>query len=255
MPNHRSQVVAYASELGIRYPALTNGDVWEVYDNSQLVPIEQRRILDVSIMKHPPAQTALKLLLLWRPNIASGEPVAANEPVLSAEPVAQDSKAQAGAASPTPRPEPAKSLSVAQAAPGVPPMEEPGIPTNDWIRLSDFFPETHDKAPSEIRFSDGKEYPMASLGWWRLVEKTAIWLWSKNYLTIDKVPVNSSPRRYIVNIERTHPSGKSFNAKKLINDTPLYTDGNVDCKAATANAKKLLTHCGQDPSSVWVKPG
>ena len=45
LANHRSQVVAYASELGIRFPALTNGNEWEVYDNSQLVPIEQRRVL------------------------------------------------------------------------------------------------------------------------------------------------------------------------------------------------------------------
>lgn len=81
LSNHRSQVVAYASELGIKYPALTNGNEWEVYDNSKLVPIEQRRILNVSIAQGAPHQTALQLLLLWRPNLAAGEPVAANPPV------------------------------------------------------------------------------------------------------------------------------------------------------------------------------
>ena len=43
LAGHRSQVAAYASELGIRYPALTNGSEWEVFDNSLMVPIEQRR--------------------------------------------------------------------------------------------------------------------------------------------------------------------------------------------------------------------
>lgn len=84
LSNHRSQVVAYASELGIRYPALTNGNEWEVYDNSQLVPIEQRRILAVSLTGTPAAVNALQLLLLWRPNLASGEPVAAREPIVGA---------------------------------------------------------------------------------------------------------------------------------------------------------------------------
>lgn len=83
LSNHRSQVVAYASELGIRYPALTNGNDWEVYDNSQLVPIDQRRILAVSLTGAPPPVNALQLLLLWRPNLSSGEPVPAKEPIVA----------------------------------------------------------------------------------------------------------------------------------------------------------------------------
>lgn len=91
LSNHRSQVVAYASELGIRYPALTNGNEWEVYDNSKLKPIEQRRILDVSIRQGEPHQTALKLLLLWRPTLASGEAVKAESPIAGLDqPSAQD---------------------------------------------------------------------------------------------------------------------------------------------------------------------
>ena len=83
LSNHRSQVAAYASELGIKYPALTNGNDWEVYDNSKLVPIEQRSILNLSIKDSEAHQLALRLLLLWRPNLASGQPVAASESVLS----------------------------------------------------------------------------------------------------------------------------------------------------------------------------
>ena len=52
LSNHRSQIVAYASELGIKFPALTNGNEWEVYDNSKLVPIEQRRILNPVYQRH-----------------------------------------------------------------------------------------------------------------------------------------------------------------------------------------------------------
>ena len=85
LSTHRSQVAAYASELGIKYPALTNGNKWEVYDNSKLVPIDQRQILNVSINESPSSRIALQLLLLWQPNLASGEPVSANEPIFSAQ--------------------------------------------------------------------------------------------------------------------------------------------------------------------------
>ena len=80
--NHRSQVLAYASELGIRYPALTNGNDWQVYDNLKLAPVEQRCILDVSLTRDPTPQTALKLLLLWRSNLAEGEPVTPQPPIV-----------------------------------------------------------------------------------------------------------------------------------------------------------------------------
>ncbi len=79
---HRSQVVAYASELGIRYPALSNGDQWEVYDNLKLVPIDQRSILSLSITDTSTHESALQLLLLWQTNLASGVPTQANQPIV-----------------------------------------------------------------------------------------------------------------------------------------------------------------------------
>ena len=81
LSSHRSQVVAYASELGIKYPALTNGNQWEVYDNSLLVPIEKRRILELDIAGPPAALSALRLLFLWRPNQWTGSAIAPSVPM------------------------------------------------------------------------------------------------------------------------------------------------------------------------------
>ena len=100
LANHRSQVTGYANELGIQYPALTNGSDWEVYDNSLLVPIEQRRVLNVSLAAEDVAKTALQLLLLWRPNLALGEAIAAAEPIVGLQaPV--DAEAPAALTAPT----------------------------------------------------------------------------------------------------------------------------------------------------------
>ena len=70
LSNHRPQVVAYASELGVKYPALTNGSEWEMYDNSIFVPIEQRRILNVSITSDPSTECGKQLLMLSRSSLS-----------------------------------------------------------------------------------------------------------------------------------------------------------------------------------------
>ena len=80
---HRSQVTGYANELGIRYPALTNGNEWEVYDNSNYsIPVDQRRILSLSITDTSSATCALQFLLLWRANVGTGQVTQANQSIV-----------------------------------------------------------------------------------------------------------------------------------------------------------------------------
>ena len=77
----RNQMLNYANMEGIEYAILTNGDVWELYDIFKRVRLDERRLLSVKIASTPAHQLALQLLLLWRPNLASGVPVPAQEPV------------------------------------------------------------------------------------------------------------------------------------------------------------------------------
>ncbi len=80
--DERMQMLNYANARGVRYAALTDGDIWELYEVFKQAPLEGRRRLSVKITSTPAHQLALQLLLLWRPNLASGGPVAAQEPVL-----------------------------------------------------------------------------------------------------------------------------------------------------------------------------
>ena len=76
--NHQEQVFTYALMQQVRYAGLTDGDRWILDDVS--VFSGDRRILDLSISNTPSHECALHLLLLWRPNLASGRPVPAREP-------------------------------------------------------------------------------------------------------------------------------------------------------------------------------
>lgn len=79
--SHRMQIVNYANLSGVPYAGLTDGNQWELYKVFDQAPIGDRLLLDISIEDQPSHEVALKLLLLWRPNLAAGQPVAANEPV------------------------------------------------------------------------------------------------------------------------------------------------------------------------------
>ena len=81
--DERMQMLNYANARGVRHAAVTDGDVWEFYEVFKQAPLEDRRLLNLRIANTPAHELALQLLLLWRPNLASGQPVSANQPVLS----------------------------------------------------------------------------------------------------------------------------------------------------------------------------
>jgi len=234
LPPHRSQVAAYASELGIRYPALTNGNEWEVYDNSQLVPIDQRRILSVSLTGAPAAVNALKLLLLWQSNLATGEPVAAGEPILAAV----DPAPAVLPANPTP------ATTVVNPQPSVPAGD-------DWVDVSLYTPERRDSPkPMAIRFPGEREKPIQS--WRQALRETAEWLIRTNQLTADKCPVMRGITTCVVNTTSHHANGTDFgNPSQLSNG--LYMNqrrGNIEVSEST---KALLRRFGVDAGAVWLK--
>ena len=227
LSTHRSQVAAYASELGIKHPALTNGNKWEVYDNSKLVPIDQRRILDVSISESTSSRIALQLLLLWRPNLASGEPVSANEPMLGyALPATFPTQ---------PAPLPA---TVSLSAVG-------------WEPLATFAPKIGSQPPSAILFPDNQQKQVDR--WRDVLTETVFWLYSTHALTVDKSPISVGPVRYLVSTTPVHSSGASFHSSKKVDGTPFFVETSFVAPQMMKNVRTLLLCCGVDSGSVRVE--
>ncbi len=132
---HRMQMLNYSNASGIQYAGLTDGNHWELYEVFKQAPLNDRRMLDVSIANTPPHESALKLLILWRPNLASGEPVSANEPMFTAQEAAPD-------------PQPTDIQEPVTVSP--PPTSNEG-----GMTLATFFPKSGEKFPPEIRLPDG----------------------------------------------------------------------------------------------------
>ena len=234
LSNHRSQVVAYASELGIRYPALTNGNEWEVYDNLILAPIDQRRILTVSLTGALPAVNALQLLLLWRPNLASGEPVAARDPIMG--------MAEVVPAAPIITPSP------------VQPFVDPPPATlagGDWVDVSTYTPERlGSPKPTAIRFPGENERTLQS--WRHVLREVAEWLIRTGQLTADKCPVVRGTTACAVNTTGQHTNNRLFSSPHQLSNG-LYLEqrrGNLEISEST---KFLLRRFGVDAGTVHIK--
>ena len=251
--NHLEQAVGYCIQQGIAYAAVTDGSHWQLYRTFEPVPLADKLVLDVRIADLPAYQCALKMLLLWRPNLASGHPTPARAPILAALPETQPSLSPTP---PTPIPTPTPNVTPTIAPPLPTPLLTPPAdkqPPLGWTTLSSLAWNKDMTAPPSIRFPDGSEYPIQR--WRNLAVSAAQWLWSNGRLTHSNLPVPAPGRssRYVVSTEAVHQSGQPFTAQQPIDGTPLIVEVNVGGNQAVDYARALLQHCGVNPADVFVQ--
>ena len=229
LASHRMQMLNYSNASGVEYAGLTDGDHWELYEVFQRGQLEDRRILDVSIANLSAHELALKLLLLWRPNLSSGR-LTAVEPKPMEAPVTK------------------------------PALHSPAVstPATGWVAMSSFTVKRGTKHPTALKFLDGTEYTLAS--WRQLLLRTAEWLVLNGSLTSNIAPVlsgtdkgNAAKGYCIVNTEPMHPNGERFAEPRLLGDTSLVVNVSSNSASTAGNAKILLQHCGISPDTVWLK--
>ena len=219
---HRMQMLNYANAAGIDYAGLTDGNHWELYDVFKRSQLEEKRMLKVSITNDPAHESALKLLLLWRPNLESGQPVAASALILGK------------ARQPTSKP----------------PSVEPPVPSPDWFALSEYSPPAGTQCPAAIRFWDGSEQTLTS--WYEILTLAVEKLYTEGLLT-DDASIQSSKKRYLLHTEPVHPTGVRSENYKSINGSPLFVNVHLSAGQAIRNTKKVLRHCGQNPTDVHLQ--
>ena len=225
--DERMQMLNYANARGVRYAAVTDGDVWELYEVFKQAPLEDRRLLNLRIANNPVHELALQLLLLWRPNLASGQPVRANRPIFDPK---------------EPAPEPL-------SPPSRPTPQEP--PTAGWSSLGKYDPPTNTKPPTEIKFPD--DAPREIRRWYDIPVATAEWLHGSGKLTTDNVPVEQTETIYIVHTQPIHPTGQAFIRSKPIANGLLMVNIDYSARNCRRVARILLEHCGVSADTVQLK--
>ena len=227
-PQHTEQVFTYALIQQVRYAGLTDGNLW-VLDNVAEFSGGERRLLQVSIANEPAHQCALKFLLLWRPNLASGQPVAANEPILSDGSKTVPSDDDKGSDPPPP-------------------------PPGNWKSVAEFLPGTKQSAPTAIRIQNEEEKPINS--WGSVPATIAEWLVQTGKLAAAHCPIGhpitNKQVRYIVNSVPVHSNGKEFQSRRQLNNG-LFMETNFNADGSVRNARFLLERFGEDAASVQLK--
>ena len=207
---------------------LTDGNHWELYWRLQAWSSGGAKN---GYWRYPsptirPAKTdALKLLLLWnRPNLESGQ-----EPVLG----------------------PRYPILFEDRQPGGRYSMEPPQPSGFWLALSEYSPPAVTPCPATIRFWDGEHHP---LRYWNEVLTLAVKkLYTEGRLTVDDTPIQWSQKAYSVHTEPVHPTGLPFVSHKKISGTPLFVNVHLNAGQVRQNTKKLLQHCGQNPTDVYLQ--
>ena len=237
-PRNVEQIFTYALTQRVKYAALTDGNRWVLDDVSDFSGSERRK-LSVSLSGEPAHQLALKLLLLWQPNLATGRPVAAGEPILAATvaPVAPTPAATVDSQT---------TISLSNQSPG-----------EGWIPLADI--QTGGNVIggaatglrlSTIRLPDGRESPIKQ--WWHVPKEVAEYLIGTGKLTSDHCPLGEGRNAPIITAH-DHPD-KSGNLGRYYE----LSNGCFLSKKNTGagfvhNARFLLQHCGVDAGAVWLK--
>ena len=228
---HRKQVASYAKNIRRGLSVLTNGDKWELYDNTRRrVKFDHWRILTVSIAEQSSLACAVPLLQLWRPYLVPDQPAPSVVPVSAPRPTSP-----ATAASIQPRP----------PAPGA-----------GWTTLRGFSAKKGGKCPPKVRFTNGEERDIRS--WKGLLVEVAEWLIRDGILTADKCPVPTSggygDSYCLVNSGSKHPDGTDmFKPHILSNGLFLATSGGSDTLVRKSIA--LMERLSKDPAAVHVQVG
>ena len=206
-------MIRYAKDARINYAGITDGDQWELYDISRRGALQEKRILDLQISASPPYQTALNLLLLWRPNLSSAQPAQARKTIAA-----------------------------------VPPADNPAPPApgpKSWVSLAKFVIHKGAKCPKSIRFLDRTECPIHH--WYQLVLRTVQWLWSNEMLTEDNISDFSTKSRHLVHTKATHPSGKDFVNPKCIARGPVYISKPIGVPLIPSRRRKSYCNVAVNP--------
>ena len=227
---HEAQIFTYALLQQVRYAGLTDGNKW-VLDNVAEFSGGERRLLELSITNEPAYQCALKFLLLWHPNLSSGQPMAASEPVFGVEvPIFGSSATQ---------------LHKGQRTTST-------LPAEGWTSLSTFEAVPGTTPPPSVLFDSGEE---RNVDYWKtLLVEVAEWLVRKGTLTANCCPVSSpsDPSVHLVHVTPEHADGtRIYNPRRLTNGLFLASHGSA--RALVRRCKQVIESLGEDPGSVWLK--
>ncbi len=253
------QVTTYANRLGAPYAALTDGDRWVVYNMRDMSPLPERKVLDITLSATSPHAAALKLLLLWRPNLETGTPVEAEEPIAGVS-TSQESTSST----------PPAQISDTSYSSSLPQLPRNPIEIRGELSLPDYCAQVRAEAlsnparrnqvspdgrmirkpipkPKTIRFPG--QSPLQINKGYDILASTADWLVQRGDLSTINTPFTRSTGRPIVAKDRT-----GMNTTTTIGGGTYFVETKLSQADVCRLTIELLEYCKLNPSDVLIQP-
>lgn len=174
---HTRQIVGYATETGIGFAGITDGNRWMLYDVLRPVPMEDKRLMDLTLTGDEPMTAAVDLLAgLTRPRLPPPQPDVAKAPL--------------------------RELAKGQ---------EMAAPSHEWATIAALEEPPMLKAGAELRLPDGKLWEARS--WAHAVGRVAEWLVTSGKLAEDRIPLQVGNIVRGVHWEPVHDDGARFHGQ------------------------------------------
>ena len=222
------QLGDYAKNIRRGFSVLTDGNKWELYDNSRRGSFERKRILTVSIAEQSSLLCAVTLLQLWRPHLIPDQPTPSTVPKSAPRPTRR-----------------------AAVAPSQHRLPAPGL---GWITLEDLGAERWASFPTQVRFPNEEAKDIGS--WKSLLIEIAEWLVRDGVLNKNMRPLTKGPDSLycLVNTRSSHPNGtKIFRPHKLSNGLFLATSGGA--VELARKSRNIMEYLRKDLTDVHVRVG
>ncbi len=244
------QVLNYANSRNINFMVITNGDNWEMYDVFRRAPLDDRRILNISISADKPAKSVMRALVLWRPNLSlDGGPVKSSKPPprIPSEAPRDTSVTHAPSMGSTGRTSVSESENV-QSLYGQRRRGETSS-SGEKIQLNDA--RVRGTKPRLIDFGQGE----IEVKLWRDVYfQSAEYLIREGRLSMEDCPVQTGlvDGQWEINSDPTHSSGASFATGEQLSNGSWIEVGNRSAQNLVSCSRRLLQRFGVDPASVTI---
>ncbi len=226
LANHHRQMTQDAENANLNYAGITDGDIWELYRfEGGGLRKEWTPQMRVQLTVVPTHQAALALLVLWRPNLASGKRlVEAAIPILS--PRKPDNRNG-----------------------GEPELLPP--PPSNGIPLPAYRPNQHGK-PRQIRFPNGDTVETPT--WRAVLGETLAWLNRHSDLKDERFPLLSSRGTVLATLGESRPDNGQYTDPIRAGTTNVYFEGNANGPQLFRYATVVVGLSKENPSEFFLLP-
>lgn len=146
------------------------------------------------------------------------------------------------------------SLQFGESIPPSEPIVSPQLPHPEpgRVSLTEYDPKPGTPCPGQVRFWDGS---VAELKTWRdLFGESVRKVFVDGRLTPDMLPIGTRRNSHI-SLVASNPDGSPMTHGYELSGTPIFIDLNISAEDARRRARRVLSLCGLDVSSVTVSPG